>query len=150
MQGNVQFSFLLIFILLVAIVSLVFIIWLMAIYMRTQINRYTQSYEEVEIIRRHLPSIIKVLYESNKIMDDNEKMVLPLASSAIIYDFKKLKEMQKLTIYAIALISERYELLSELNKAVDDEFRSKIPVMVDIINSLSNIQSIPKNKKQWR
>ena len=150
MQGDVQYSFLLIFILLVAIVSLVFIIWLMAIYMRTQINRYTQSYEEVEIIRRHLPSIIKVLYESNKIMDNNEKMVLPLASSAIIYDFKKLKEMQKLTIYAIALISERYELLSELNKAVDDEFRSKIPVMVDIINSLSNIQSIPNNKTQWR
>ena len=150
MQGDVQYSFLLIFILLVAIVSLVFIIWLMAIYMRTQINRYTQSYEEVEIIRRHLPSIIKVLYESNKIMDNNEKMVLPLASSAIIYDFKKLKEMQKLTIYAIALISERYELLSELNKAVDDEFRSKIPVMVDIINSLSNIQRIPNNKTQWR
>jgi len=141
MQGDIQYNLLIIFILLVALSSLVFIIWIMSIYMRNYYNNTTTSFHEVEIIRRHLPCIINVLTQSNKIMEYNEKMILPKASVSIVYGFRKLNEIEKLSIYAIALMEERYELLSELNKVVDDDFRAKIPVMVDIINSLSKTET---------
>jgi len=100
------------------------------------------SFDEVEIIRRHLPFIIGIILRKQKIADDNEKIILPNATNRILYDFRKAKEIEKLTIYAISLLEERYELLSELTKVVDEEFRAKVPIMTDIVQIF-----LPENNK---
>lgn len=50
-------------------------------------------------------------------------------------DFLELTEVQKLAVYALALKEEKYELLVELDKLVDDNFRKEIPDMMELLEN---------------
>jgi len=122
----------------VSIIVLIEMIILMRFYVKKMISNSINfaAYEEIEIIRRHLPNIIKVIDNREIIKNYNQAIRNPVQANKIIYDFKKAPEIEKLSIYAVALQEEGYELLLELEKIVDEDFRIKVSVMSDIIKTI--------------
>jgi hypothetical protein len=135
---------LILYILMVAfaiLVAVYYIVWTSLQLLRLRRSVYGIDYQELEAIRRHLPTILRVILNRQVVTRYNEKMVLPNSANQIVYNFRKADEMERLAIYALAIVYEHYELLSELSKVVDQDFKNKVPVMVDIIHEFYNKES---------
>jgi hypothetical protein len=125
------------------LVAVYYIVWTFLQVLRLRKSVYGIDYQELEAIRRHLPTILRVILNRKNVTRYNEKMVLPNAANQIVYNFRKADEMERLAIYALAIVDEHYELLSELSKVVDEDFKNKVPVMLDVINNFYNKESKP-------